>query len=197
LARRRGLSLVELIVSLFLFGLLSSCIAVLIRTGLEYLRQAEARAELQRSSLFVLSEMTREIAESSRDAIRLADPGEPPGLVYASPRGTNGVSYINNRLAWKQLACIYLDDSNHLLMKAREDLASASTFVPDLSPLGLNRSVSHFVALNPGSKNVLARNVSAFEVSGTGHLTLRLEVSLEEGSFTSRLSSQTGVSPGH
>lgn len=180
-----------------LFGLITSCVAVLIQTGLRYLREGEARAELQRSSLFVLSELTREIAESSNDGIRFPDPGEPPGLVYASPRGSNGVSYINNRLAWKQVIGVYWDQDGKLLIKGKESLATPTTFVPDLSAAGLNKSVSHFVAMASSAKKVLARNVSAFDVSGAGHIQIRLEVFLEEGSRVSRLSTQTGVSPAH
>jgi hypothetical protein len=194
---QRGLSLPELMISFLLFGLLSSCVGVLIRNGLEYLRQAEARAELQRSSLFVLNQLTREISESSRDGVRLAGPGDPPGLAYASPRGNDGVTYINNRLAWKRLVGIYLDVEKGLLIKAREDLPSPTTFVPDLSPLGLNKSVDHFRSLDGSAKSVLARNVSAFEVTGAGHLNIRLEISLQEGQYTSKLATQTGVSPAH
>lgn len=194
-----ALSLPELLVSLLLFGLISGAVALLVRTGLEYLRQTEARAELQRNSLFVLNQLTRELAESSLDGLRLADPvDDPPGLVFASPRGEDGVVYKNNRLAWRRLVAVYWDQNERLLVRAAEPLAADSTFIPDLSPQGLNRSVASFQTSPSSTRRVLGRNVSSFSTAlAGGQVELRLEVSVNEGSYVSKLSTRTSASPAH
>lgn len=195
--RQRGSSLVELIVSMALFALLSLSIGTLTRNGLEYLRMAELRAELSRQSLFALSSVSRELVESNTDAIRPAATGEPPGIVFASPRSaTGGITYVNNRLQWNRWVCVYWDQPRGLVLRVVEEFASPTTFIPDPSPVGSNKSVTALSAL--AATRSLARGVTDFEVQSTGKLiTLSLEVQAGTGDRIAKLSTQTTVSPRH
>ncbi len=196
--RGRGFSLLELIIGIFLFGILSASIGLLVRSGLDYLKRGETRAELQRVSLFALSQVCREISESSAEGIRLYQPGvEPPGLVYVSPRGVGGVGYHNDHLIWRQLVGVWFDSAQGHLRQSRENLPAFTTFVPDLSPLGLNKGVSYFQSLIAGERRVLARNVTDFDVSGDKILEFRLQVTVFEGATPSRLTTSTAVVPKH
>ncbi len=196
-----GATLLELFIGIAIFGMISVALGLLIRTGTEYIQKTEERAELQRTSLYALSGMSREIAESSHDSIRLNDqPTGLPGIVYATPRGNGGVTYSNNNLQWKRIVGVYWDSTQELLLRTEEDLAAPTTFVPDLSTLGLNKSVSYFASLNNSSRKLLARNVSGFSVTATNGfrvITFDLEVYTTFRSQTSTLTTRTGVSPSH
>lgn len=203
--KARGLSLAEVIVATALLGLISTYVALLIKYGFEYMRASEERAELQRTSLFVLSSITRELAESSGDCITYASGTSPySGIVYGSPRGLdNQVEYQDGHLLWRKWVCIYYDSSQKLLMRAEEALSPESTFKPDPSPAGFNKTVGEFITGAAANRSVLTRNVSSFSastlkgVTGNREVLLRLEVQVGEGSRSSTLSTRTGVRPNH
>lgn len=196
--RIRGLSFPELLVAIFLFGLITTAIATLTRTGLNYIGRAENKAELQRSSLFALNRISREVAESHRDAIKLST--TPSGLVYASPRGDNGVTYHNGLVQWRRLVAVYLDKNSKLLLALTENLSSPNTFTPDLGPNGLNRSVDTMISEAGASlrTSVLTRNATEFSVTSTNNLRsldLTLTVSVGRDSHQSTLRTQTTCVP--
>lgn len=194
--QQKGLTLPELLIAMALFGLISTYIALLIKAGFGYLRQAEEKAELQRNSLFVLSLMTKEIAESSADCIRYGGGTDPEGLVYASPRSMAGeVSYDNGHLLWKRWVCIYWDSDSRTVVKVAEPLAAETTFKPD--PVGQSKTVLGMSTANLPYRRVLARNVSGFHAEGDRQVTISLEVELNQGERRRRLSTRTGVRPNH
>lgn len=198
--RRQGVSLAELLIALALFGLIATMIAALVRTAFTYMRQAEDRAELQRTSLFLLSNLSQEIAESSADSIRYADPGndEPPGLVFGTPRGQdNQVEYLNNNLVWKKWVAVWWDEEAKLVLRVEEPLASPTTFKPDPMPVGFDKSVSGLAATSGLPRWVLARNVTGFAVEGGLEVRMSLQVEVNQGERRSRLTTRTGVRPNH
>jgi hypothetical protein len=192
----QGLSLLELLIASFLFGLVSVMVAFLVRAGYQYLRQTEQRADLQRASLFVMSGLSRELVQSSVDTIRYSGPSDPAGLVFASPRGTDGmVSYTNNRLEWKRWTGVYWDQSRSLLLQVEQPFPSPTIFKPDPSTLGQDKSVSYFAGLP--SPRILARNVTDFTVDGDREVRLTLQTEVKQGDKRSRLTTRTAVRPYH
>lgn len=195
--RQSGLSLVELLIAIALFGLISTYIAALVRYGFTYLQRAQDRAELQRVSLFLLSSLSSELSESSPDCIRYATPAETPGLVFASPRGTDDqVDYLNSRLLWKKWIAVWWDQENRQVVRAESALSSPTVFKPDPSPAGFDRSVGSFSSVITG-RRVLTRNVSNFQVEGDREVRISLEVEVNQGQRRSRLTTRTGIHPHH
>ncbi len=193
---QRGLSLVELVVGMGLFGLLAMSVGLLVRNGLQYLRDGETRAEVARRGLSVLSQITREVSETDADTIRLYSPGsEPPGLVFASPRSaSNELVFVNGKLQWRRWVCFYWTESNQRLIRVAEDLTPPTTFVPDPSSAGLNCSVASMVA-STSSSRLLAKSVSDFQVSGKKQVDLQLEIQSGTGDRTFKLLTRTTVVP--
>ncbi len=196
--RKRGISIVELLIGIGLFGLISTSLGILVRNGLEYLRMAEVKAELSRQSLYALSMVSRELAESNPDAIRQSSVGEPPGLVFASPRsGSSGITYQNNRLQWKRWICLYWDQPNNRLVRLVEEFSSPTTFIPDPFPAGSDRSTLNMSTSVAVARRMMARNVTNFSTTGTQQVTITLEVQAGEGPRLSKLTTQTAVAPRH
>lgn len=191
---KSGLSLVELMIASFLFALVAATMAVLIKSGFHYMSLADDRAELQRTSLFVLSGLSREITESSPDCVRFGEPNGPHGLVFASPRGINdAVDYTNNHLQWKKWVCVYWDESNRRLLRKEEFFATPTTFKPDPSPQGLDKSVESFEGSLSPMGRIIARKVSDFQVEGDREVRLVLRTEVGEGQRKSSLTTRTTV----
>lgn len=194
--RHAGLSLVELLIAIALFGLISTYIAALVRYGFTYLQRAQDRAELQRVSLFLLSRLSSELSESSPDCLRYSGPNEAPGLVFASPRGEDDlVSYSDNRLLWKKWVAVWWDRDRQQILRAESTLPTPTLFKPDPSPAGFDVSVTSLTSV--ATQRVLARNVSGFEVRGDREVSVSLEVEVNQGPRRSKLTTRTGIHPHH
>ncbi len=199
--KRKGVSLLELLVAMAVFGLISSMVALLVRNGLTYMRHAQNRAELQRLSLFLLSSLSAEIAESSPDCIRYSDPGpsgKPTGIVYATPRGSNNLVMYdqNNRLVWRKWVAVWWDEASGLILRSEDPLPSSTTFKPDPGVTGYNRSVTS-MQVPSYDKRVLTRNVSDFSVEGDREVRVSLQIEVDQGARRSRLRTETGIRPHH
>lgn len=194
---RQGASLVELLIAMAVFGLISSMLALLVRNGLAYMQRAQDRAELQRLSLFLLSSLSAEIAESSPDCIRYSDLGTSPGIVYATPRGSNNlVEYADNRLIWKKWVGVWWDQASGLILRSELPLPSSTTFKPDPGPSGYDRSVAS-MQTSGYDKRILTRNVSDFSVEGEREVRISLQIEVNQGLHRSRLTTRTGIRPHH
>lgn len=192
--KAKGLTLVELMIATSLFALVAATMAVLIKSGFRYMREADERAELQRTSLFVLSGLSREITESSPDCVRFGESSGAQGLVFASPRGANdAVDYTNNHLQWKKWVCVFWDESNRRLLRKEEFFANPTTFKPDPSPQGLNKSVESFAGSLSQTGRILAREVSDFQVEGDREVRIVLRTEVGDGERTSSLTTRTTV----
>lgn len=120
--RAAGTSLIELMVSLALVGLITLVAGALMRHGASYLKNTTAQVDLQRGALLALNWMARDIGEASPVAIHTNSWGTPPvphqppiagpprGVVLASPRDVNGqVSYSGSAIDWNSRLCYFLD----------------------------------------------------------------------------------------
>ena len=193
-SKEQGLTLVELMIASSLFALVAATMAVLIKSGYRYMREADERAELQRTSLFVLSGLSREITESSPDCVRFGASSGPQGLVFASPRGANdAVDYTGNHLQWKKWVCVYWDESNRRLLRQEEYFANPTTFKPDPSPQGLDKSVASFAGSPSQQGRILAREVSDFRVEGDREVRIVLRTEVGEEDRKSSLVTRTTV----
>ena len=190
----RGLTLIELVIATALFGLSALMIGLLVRQGASYLNRMEIRAELQRSCLFGLSRVTKELNQSSKESVRLGPPGE--GVVFASPQGLDGVvTYSELNLQWKSWICVYRDPDTNTLVQAQEEFLAPTLFKPDPSSTGRNRDIPSFFPPLPAYRKVLARNVSKFHAEGFDEITLELEAEVGEGDHLARLTTRTVARP--
>ena len=192
------MSLAEVLVAMALFGMISTSIALLVNAAATYARRAETRAELQRTSLYVLSSLSRELVETSADCVAYAPTTAlRPGVVFASPRGIDGqVGYsASHRLLWKTWVAFYWDRDTGLLYRAMEEISPATPFKPN--PVSLLVTVESLAGSAGASRRVLARRVSEFSAEGNREVTVALEVEVVQGDSRSALTTRTAIRPHH
>jgi hypothetical protein len=189
------MSLAEVLIAAALFAMISTSIALLLKEALSYTRRAEARGELQRTSLFVLSNLAREVAESSSDCLKFSADPDLPGFIFGSPRGADDqVLYVNNLLQWQGWVGVFLRPDQNLLIRAYRPLPSAVAFKPNPDTVNL----AGLAAGGGDSRTrVLARGVSSFSASGGREVLIAMSVEVGEGDKVSVLTTRTAVRPNH
>ena len=137
-SKRRGITLLELIISSVLVSLLMLEVWALMSAGSRYYHRANTILELQRSALVTLSWMSRELGEGDPISFRndLASP--TPGFVFGSPRGVDGEIDFNDKgiLQWQTMVCYYIetiDGRNHLFRASRELSGGPKNAAPIIS----------------------------------------------------------------
>lgn len=140
-------------------GLLMTGVLAVIVANNQYLRNSEARLDMQRGAMQSLSQMTREVSESDRYAITV----EPDAMVFASPRNLQSKITFDSRgrLEWHKYVCYYRDpDFNGTgipcLVRKVVALPTPATDVP---PAPLVAAVRDNPALTP---KVVAHYVDSF-----------------------------------
>lgn len=155
----RGTTLVELLVCSALLGLLMTGVLAVIVANNQYLRNSEARLEMQREAMQSLSQMTRELAESDRYAVTV----EPDAMVFASPRDLHGKITFDSRgrLQWHKYVCYYRDpnmDGTGVACLVRKVIGLPAPAI-DVPPAPLVPVVRDNPSLTP---KVVAHNVDSF-----------------------------------
>lgn len=194
--KHQATSLAELMVAVGIFGLISTYIALLIKVGFSYTRDAHDRGELQRTSLRVLSNIGRELAESNPDCLRQNQPGQPGWLVFASPRGDGGITYQGSNLLWKSWIAIYCDQNSKLLLREDKAITPAQAFKPDPGPGGLDITLAQIQSNPLSDRSLITRNVADFTASiSEQKVELSLKVEVGEDEHHLLLTSKTTVHP--
>jgi hypothetical protein len=189
------MTMAEVLIAMALFGLLSTSIGLLLKHAMLYMRRAETRGELQRVSLFVLSSLSRELAESSSDCLGFdSGSGWDGALLFATPRGADDqVIYDDSLMQWRGWVGVGLQSDSGLLLRAYQPLSTNTPFKP--SPLGVD--VLAMLSDSNRRTRVLARNVTGFQATLGREVNLTLRVEVREGDDVSTLTTETAVRPMH
>lgn len=167
--------------------MIASALLLLVMVGLttvfvgayRYQRATTYLTEVQSQSLLATSAVTRELAESSAGSVRIDS--APMGIVFGSPRGVDGALLrdAEGNPLWRKLICFYLDTMNGIpvLVRKEELLASPDTNPPVVLP---TQGTAYFQGLDV-PREVVARHVTGFTVSGTNPVALEFEVSRSDG----------------
>lgn len=149
----QGSTLIEILVYVALFSTVLIVIFTILNTEIKLYRIADQQSTVNQSALRSTFRLTRELSESSLQAIALYAPGSAaPGVVFMSPRmvtGTstgpvqyNGTAGFEGRLSWSSFICYYqapdpTDSSKYLLkrkVKTNQGSDDTAVIVDTYSP---------------------------------------------------------------
>lgn len=154
----RGISLIELVVSSALSGLLLLMVWSIMSSGSRYYKNSNDMLHLQQSTLLALSWMSRELGEGNPISLRDdTDNPDYPGIVFGAPRDEIGeVLFKAGIIQWRSLVAYYLvpEGSTNTLMRAVQGMED-SDYPPVISP---DRNTTYFATT--GSSSVTRRPIA-------------------------------------
>lgn len=179
--RKSGVTLPELLLSSALIGFVLISIYALLTAGVRYYKNSLTWIELQQDSLLSLVQLTKELGESNRQTVRIYP--DPAGLVFASPRASDGVYEIDpsGLPLWQKFVCYYVTDVNGVpsLIRKELTLVAAGYAGPQVVPPVTFNSTAWFRDAKLPRK-VVARNIDRLTVTGASPVAIELGVAKEE-----------------
>lgn len=167
--RRAGSTLIELMVYMFLLGLLLYAVYGIFVASLRYFQTAQATVDLQESAQKVIIRMILDIADTDYSTVVITggSASSGTGIIFASPR--SGVDlYIQDTnasdgqlvglLYWQKWICIYFDSTSGTVYRSTIGITPTAT-----TPTNTYTDTSAFSGLS-GNKR-LATNCTSFTVS--------------------------------
>ena len=178
-ARKRGVSLIELLISAGLMGLCLSAVHMLIVAGNRYLRVSTARHEIQSQALICLSWLARELSETDPDSYKVSNTPALQGIVFGSPRDpSTGQTKFDTlgRMLWPKFICYYRTPINGVdcLVRKAQDIVPPNEYPPPPPPVA---SISGAGGLNT---RVLGRHVTDFQVQQASPINITLQLSMDQ-----------------
>lgn len=135
-----GASLIELIVSSLIVGLLMIAIWRLVAAGSRFYHKVRSQGEVQRNSLLALRWIARDLSSGSTISFREfktegTNPAIHPGIVFGSPTvmGTSDVAYDpNGRMLWSSVIGYFIRPDDRTLYRRQVPLDAIKTFPPTI-----------------------------------------------------------------
>ncbi len=175
--RRRGATLLELIIVSGILSIVVVSVGTLIRVSVDYYFYSNDQIEVQRRSLLSLNLLTQELSFSNINTVK-EDGGPNPGLIFASAAApTGGLSRdVSGRLVWSRWISYYVDTVNErpTLIRKEIPIVDGSAHIPDVSLL----MVATFRA-QPDPGRIMAAgvtNVKAEKLTDAVRVTVTAEV---------------------
>ncbi|MBI3925142.1 MAG: type II secretion system protein [Armatimonadetes bacterium] len=175
-----GFTLVELLVTLALLGILLTGLYLTLLSALRYLSVAQAQQEVGQEALKAAVALRGEVQETRASTLRISS--SPPGLVFLSPRKPDGSVEWDRwgRLIWQKWICFYLEDER--LLRKEKSLAQ-----PTVSDRPDPVTPALLAADESLTAEVIARGVAAFDVVPGRPPELRVSTQAEGSGGTYRL----------
>ena len=192
----RGTTLLELLIVIFLFGILIYCVYLFIDRGITMYRESVDALEVRQEALLGLTRLADEVRDSAPLTIHCEPPPLPApqtgthGIVFPSTRDVNGTvvsDTTSGRVFWQKYVCYYLeaqpDGQNFIVRKEQtcpdpDGDGPESDVIPD--PYGeLPPMDPAFFAGSGLAKRVICKKVTLFEVSKeTDLVAVKMQVDL-------------------
>ncbi|MBX3169571.1 MAG: prepilin-type N-terminal cleavage/methylation domain-containing protein [Candidatus Eremiobacteraeota bacterium] len=122
-AKRSGTTLLELLISMAIMGLIFASVAAILFKGMGYLRSNQSALDAQRGALLTLNKLSREIERTNMRFLYCQD----GGVSFADPFGgvddpaldiTAGFhSDAQGRLLFQRYICYYMNNTTHTLSR--------------------------------------------------------------------------------
>lgn len=175
--KRRGISLLEVMVASFVMSIVVYGAYQIFREGAQYFRTNQRAVDAQNSALIFLNKMSLEAVSAREDLIESY--GAPyPGMVFASPAGQDGkIHYgVDSRIIWKRYICYYYDAADRKVYR-KEEVVPGSTLLPgggavngDSDPVSVatsmtSRDTNYFASTAGLDSRVVASDVEALTIS--------------------------------
>lgn len=215
--RRRGATLLELMIVMALMGILIGSLGFIMQACHTYYFGSIESLDLQQKSLVGMSHLSRELSETSILAVHRYDdplptdpdppgppapPGAPPrrvnsGLVFASPRDTAGnyVADVAGRVQWQTFVCIYLQQINGrstLVRKVTPVPSGPKAVIPDPDQEG--RGLAYFKT-SSDNLSVLGTGIIRFQTQINSDTVSVLTNAKVSGRYEFQLETQTTILP--
>lgn len=125
-----------------------------------YYDAAEGSSTALQETLKAMNEVSNLLADGSANTVQISD--NPVGFRVLCATGPQNLfeHNQNGELLWQSWRCIYYDDQKDEIVMKISALAAPSAQVPNSGP-----TVAEMVANNSAEQRVLARNISAFEIT--------------------------------
>lgn len=172
---RRGLSLAELLVAMFVMGIVVWGAYEIFREGIQFFKTNQKAADAQRHCLNLLSQVSLQVTNAKDDLVRSYNgPGVVQGICFASPLADDGKVHYDltngNQVFWQKICCFYLDPSNNTVYRKEvkiPDTVSGETGNSDLGQVGsqLDAATSaYFLALSTPATRIVAKEIRSLDV---------------------------------
>ena len=194
LSRRRGHTLIELMVASALVGICLLGVLALVQAGSRYLMVTQAKMDLQRDALTLVRRLNEEFAETNDAAFTVSRKNEVPdcpvcgvgtgnnvdGILFASPRSANTgeIAYdAEGRMYWPKWVCYYkrTDAPGPRVVRVVTSVEDPKPFPPSQILVGAYLST-------PLPYKVMAHHATTFHcVRGASTMALHLRMDLPSG----------------
>jgi len=184
--RCKGHTLIELIITIGLFGLLLSALFNIFIPGLRIFKVGSVRSEIQNTVDFSLRRLNLELSSSANACVTInsADIYDVSGLPHsiaflsAYKDGTIQLDYNTCTMpVWQKHVIYYYD-------KASRELRRKEIFLSDVSPFAkpLSHQQLYDVCVDDVTYKytVIAKNISSLSIYRTGSSLIKIEVGVEK-----------------
>ena len=136
--RPQGASLIELIVTSLIVGVLMLVIWQLVAAGGRFYQRARSQSEVQRNTLLAMRWISKDLSEGATISFRQYKVGSPgvtyPGIVFGSPvrvpDGTVHYDTASGRMLWGSVIGYYINPSDKTLYRQQRALPSVDKTYP-------------------------------------------------------------------
>lgn len=130
----------------FLLGLLMFALALYFRAATSHFRRAETTLSIYEDALSTVGRLSTVFSESHLNTVKpallspgpiQAEPGNPKGLIFASPRDSAGTLMfdpVSGRRSWQRWLAIYHDSTAQRVYECEETLSPSSLSPPVPDP---------------------------------------------------------------
>lgn len=178
----RGTSLVELIVTSLIVGILMLVIWRLVAAGGQFYHRARSQSDVQRNTLFAMRWISKDLAEGATISFREYDQDDAtyPGIVFGSPvRVSDGTVHYDNdtgRMLWGSVIGYYIDPTDKTLYRQQRPLADVNKTYPPIIDDDLHSTDRLATLPRP---RLVARHIDTIETT-QGPKDIRIELSTKD-----------------
>lgn len=173
--KARGATLIELAIVSTLLIIITGMVYQVVQAGVAFYLDSNSAMEIRQDALVGLNRLSVELRQSSMASVHAymtPAPGDPPGIVFASPRDENGAmtATSDGKITWRRFVCCYLGDYQDYkaLLRKTEVIATPPERAPDPEEQSPRRDTHYFfVNLAATKPTLIARHVTALTITPT------------------------------
>ena len=174
--RSLGMSLMEILVAIFVMGIVVWGAYEIFREGIQYFKTNQRASDAQRHCLNLLSQVCLQVTNAKEELVKNYDaPGVVPGVCFASPLADDGKVHYDltngNQVFWQKIVFYYLDTTSGKVYRKIEkipDTVAGETGNSDMGQveaLLATSNTNYFQSLNTNAVTLIAEDIVAFKVS--------------------------------
>lgn len=190
---KRGVTLFELLVCMFLIGLLGTMATVSVVRGLQWFQDSNTAQDIRQEALLGLSTMMRELKEASVATIQV-ETAPNDAAILPSVRNTAGqvVLTFDGKMVWQSVLCFSVEPrGNDKWLMRRQNLLPPTTpprvRAPDPYALAPVRNIAFMTSIDPFGRRMcryvdrceFKKKTDSIEVTLTCKLSERTDHSIE------------------